>query len=172
MSEIADTDESDESNIQQRTHTQNVSANVTLDASCLSLLMEQPDAELRVHDDLDLLELIAEEDDTTVTAGITFAPTQARRIATRLMAMSTGGFLEELDTDRSNGCTRIGVSDDCVAYSYDDEPDTIVAGENAADGAIDSTRELTIAEAEQLRDDLEAALEALREEDVRRHAEQ
>jgi hypothetical protein len=50
------------------------------------------------------------------------------------------------------------VSQDCVAYSYDDEQDSIVAGE----------RQMSVEEAEQLRADLDCALEALSDEAVRR----
>jgi len=75
--------------------------------------------------------------------------------------MSTGGYIEDLETDRSNGCTRIEISDDCTAYSYDDEEDSIVAGE----------LEMSATAAEQLRDDIDCALEALSEEHARRYDE-
>jgi hypothetical protein len=94
---------------------------------------------------------VAKQDEAEATAGVTLTPTDARRLATRLLTMSNNGYIEDLGTDRSNGCTRIQVSQDCVAYAYDDEQDSIVAGE----------RQMSADEAEQLRDDLDCALEAL-----------
>ena len=168
MSEATERQESDESNQIQRTHAMSVDAEVILEDSCSRSLVDEPDASLRLHDSLNLLEIGAEQDEATATAGVTLTAPQSRRLATRLVSMGTGGFLAELDTERSNGCTRIEISNDCVAYAYDDESDRIVAGENAADGAVDSTCEMTVEEAEQLRDDLDCALEALSEEQARR----
>jgi len=158
MSKTSDTQESDESNQIQRTHAMSVDAEVILEDSCSRSLVEEPDALLRLHDSLNLLEIGAEQDEATATAGVTLTAPQSRRLATRLLSMGTGDFLEDLETDRSNGCTRIRVSQSCTAYSYDDEQDSIVAGE----------REMNVEEAEQLRDDLDVALEALSEEEVRR----
>jgi len=166
MSEAIERQESDESNI-QHTRALSVDAEMTFDDSCSRSLLDAPDAALRLHDSLNLLEIVAEQSEAEATAGVTLTAPQSRRLATRLLTMSTGGYIEDLDTERSNGCTRIQVSQDCVAYSYDDEQDSIVAGENAADGAVDSTCEMSVAEAEQLRDDLDCALEALTEEQHR-----
>jgi len=167
MSETTERQETDESSI-QRTREMSVDAEVIFEDTCSRSLLNECDAALRLHNNLNLLEIVAEQDEAEATAGIGLTPTDARRLATRLLTMSTGGFLAELDTERSNGCTRIEISNDCVAYSYDDESDRIVAGENAADGAVDSTCEMTVEEAEQLRDDLDVALEALSDEAVRR----
>jgi len=157
MSEATERQESDESNI-QRTRAMSVDAEMTFDDSCSRSLLDAPDAALRLHDSLNLLEIGAEQDEATATAGVTLTAPQSRRLATRLLSMGTGDFLEDLETDRSDGCTRIRVSQSCTAYSYDDEQDSIVAGE----------REMSVAEAEQLRDDLDCALEALSDEAVRR----
>jgi hypothetical protein len=152
--------ESDESNI-QHTRALSVDAEMTFEDSCSRTLLDECDAALRLHDDLNLLEIVAKQDEAEATAGVTLTPTDARRLATRLLSMGTGDFLEALDTERSNGCTRIRVSQSCTAYSYDDEEDSIVAGE----------REMNVEEAEQLRDDLDDALEALAEEAARRYDE-
>jgi hypothetical protein len=163
MSEATERQERDESNI-QHTREMSVDAEITFEFcaswnSCSESLIDVPDAALRLHDDLHLLEIVAKQDEAEATAGVILSPTDARRLATRLLSMGTDDFLEELETERSwNGCTRIEISDDCTAYSYDDEQDSIVAGEH----------ELTVAEAEQLRDDLDVALEALSDEAVRR----
>lgn len=167
MSKTSGKQESDESNI-QHTRALSVDAEMTFEDSCSRSLLDAPDAALRLHDSLNLLEIVAKQAEAEATAGVTVTAPQSRRLATRLLTMSTGGYIEDLDTERDNGCTRIEISDDCVAYSYDDEADRIVAGENAADGAVDSTCEMSVAEAEQLRDDLDVALEALSDEGVRR----
>ena len=150
--------ESDEPNQIQRTHAMSVDAEMTFEDTCSRSLLDAPDAALRLHNNLHLLEIVAEQDEAEATAGISLTPTNARRLATRLLTMSTGGYIEDLETDRSNGCTRIRVSQSWTAYRYDDEQDSIVAGE----------REMNVEEAEQLRDDLDVALEALSEEEVRR----
>jgi hypothetical protein len=158
MSKTSDKQESDESNQIQRTHAMSVDAEVIFEDTCSRSLLNECDAALRLHNNLNLLEIVAEQDEAEATAGIGLTPTDARRLATKLLTMSTGGYIEDLDTERSNGCTRIRVSQSCTAYSYDDEADSIVAGE----------REMTVEEAEQLRDDLDCALEALSEEQARR----
>lgn len=162
VDETSDTQELDETNI-SRTHAQNVYANVSLDANCISMMIEQPGSELRVHDNLNLLELTAEEDDTKATAGIKLEPTESRRLAHRLMSMGTSDLLEQLDIDRHLGCSRIDISDRTTCYSYDDERDGI---EVSAD---ESQITLSPGDAKQLRDDLTHALEALREEQARRY---
>ena len=156
MSEATERQESDESNI-QRTRAMSVDAEMTFEDTCSRSLLDAPDAALRLHNNLHLLEIVAEQDEAEATAGVTLTPTDARRLATRLLTMSNNGYIEDLATDRSNGCTRIQVSQDCVAYSYDDEQDSIVAGE----------RQMSADEAEQLRDDLDCALEALTAEQHR-----
>jgi len=150
MSEATERQESDESNI-QRTRAMSVDAEMMFEDTCSRSLLDAPDAALRLHNNLHLLEIVAKQDEAEATAGVTLTPTDARRLATKLLTMSTGGYIEDLETDRSNGCTRIEISDDCTAYSYDDEEDSIVAGE----------RQMSADEAEQLRDDLDCALEAL-----------
>jgi len=157
MSETTERQETDESNI-QRTRAMSVDAEVIFEDTCSRSLLNECDAALRLHNNLNLLEIVAKQDEAEATAGICLTPTDARRLATKLLTMSTGGYIEDLETDRSNGCTRIRVSQSCTAYSYDDEQDSIVAGE----------REMTVEEAEQLRDDLDCALEALSEEQARR----
>jgi len=157
MSKTSDTQETDESSI-QRTREMSVDAEMIFEDSCSRSLLNECDAALRLHDSLNLLEIGAEQDEATATAGVTLTAPQSRRLATRLLSMGTGDFLEDLETDRSDGCTRIRVSQSCTAFSYDDEQDSIVAGEH----------DLTVEEAEQLRDDLDVALEALSDEAVRR----
>jgi len=161
MSKTSDKQESDEPNQIQRTHAMSVDAEVIFEDTCSRSLLNECDASLRLHDSLNLLEIGAEQDEATATAGVTLTAPQSRRLATRLLSMGTSDFLEDLETDRSNGCTRIRVSQSCTAYSYDDEEDSIVAGE----------REMNVEEAEQLRDDLDDALEALAEEAARRYDE-
>jgi len=79
---------------------------------------------------------------------------------------STTITLEQLDIERHLGCSRIDISPRTTAHSYDDEPDSIVLRDSSGGKAT-----LSAQDAQEIRDDLEAALEALAEEHARRYDE-
>ena len=79
---------------------------------------------------------------------------------------STTITLEQLDIERHLGCSRIDISPRTTAHSYDDEPDSIVLRDESGGKAT-----LSAQDAQQLRDDLDDALEALAEEAARRYDE-
>ena len=66
--------------------------------------------------------------------------------------------LKQLDIERQLGCSRIDISRRTTAYSYDDEADSIVLRDESGGKAT-----LSPTDASAIRDDLEAALEALAE---------
>jgi len=74
--------------------------------------------------------------------------------------------LKQLDIERHLGCSRIDISPRTTAHSYDDEADSIVLRDESG-----GTATLSPADASAIRDDLEAALEALAEEQARRYDE-
>ena len=74
--------------------------------------------------------------------------------------------LEQLDIERDLGCSRIDISPRTTCYSYDDEQDSIVLRDSSGGKAT-----LSAQDAQEIRDDLEAALEALAEERARRYDE-
>jgi len=74
--------------------------------------------------------------------------------------------LKQLDIERDLGCSRIDISPRTTCYSYDDEQDSIVLRDSSGGKAT-----LSAQDAQEIRDDLEAALEALAEEAARRYDE-
>jgi len=74
--------------------------------------------------------------------------------------------LKQLDIERHLGCSRIDISRRTTAHSYDDEPDSIVLRDSSGGKAT-----LSAQDAQQLRDDLDDALEALAKEAARRYDE-
>jgi len=74
--------------------------------------------------------------------------------------------LKQLDIERHLGCSRIDISRRTTAHSYDDEADSIVLRDESG-----GTATLSAQDAQEIRDDLEAALEALAEEQARRYDE-
>jgi hypothetical protein len=74
--------------------------------------------------------------------------------------------LKQLDIERHLGCSRIDISPRTTAHSYDDEPDSIVLRDSSGGKAT-----LSAQDAQEIRDDLDDALEALAEEAARRYDE-
>jgi len=74
--------------------------------------------------------------------------------------------LEQLDIERDLGCSRIDISPRTTAHSYDDEPDSIVLRDSSGGKAT-----LSAQDAQEIRDDLDDALEALAKEAARRYDE-
>jgi hypothetical protein len=72
--------------------------------------------------------------------------------------------LEDLDVARHLGCSQIDISSRTTAYGYDDEPDHITLTDANGNRAT-----LTRDEAAAICNDLERALEALKEEEARRY---
>ena len=79
---------------------------------------------------------------------------------------STTIDLKQLDIERQLGCSRIDISPRTTCYSYDDEQDSIVLRDSSGGKAT-----LSAQDAQQLRDDLDDALEALAKEAARRYDE-
>ena len=79
---------------------------------------------------------------------------------------STTIDLKQLDIERHLGCSRIDISPRTTAHSYDDEPDSIVLRDSSGGKAT-----LSAQDAQEIRDDLDDALEALEEEHARRYDE-
>ena len=74
--------------------------------------------------------------------------------------------LKQLDIERQLGCSRIDISPRTTCYSYDDEADSIVLRDSSGGKAT-----LSAQDAQEIRDDLDDALEALAEEAARRYDE-
>ena len=79
---------------------------------------------------------------------------------------STTIDLKQLDIERHLGCSRIDISPRTTAHSYDDEPDSIVLRDSSGGKAT-----LSAQDAQEIRDDLDDALEALAKEQARRYDE-